>query len=381
MVIGIKDIFKMLGIVIISACAVFVCTLFLNYNQDLKGIEDLIQTNIMQQFYDALLMTGKVVCSLSGGCLLLTSVVMLCFYIKHYIDTHRKELGILKALGYSNLRIASGFWVFGLNIFLGTALGYAGAYSIMPYFYSVQNKDHALLEEVTLHFHFSIMFYLVILPTIIFAIISVCYGYFKLGMPVLELLKGKTILKIRTGKKDTDLPFLKDLRKNTVRQRRTLVFFIAFASFCYSAMLQMSVGMEELASIMMSVIILLIGILLAFVTLFLAVTTIVRSNTKTMAMMRVFGYSTQECSKAILSGYRPAAYIGFAIGTVYQYTLLKIMVSVVFKDVENVPDYNFDVWAFIITLVSFVILYELIMYWYARKMSKVSIKEIMLDAD
>lgn len=380
MIIGIKDIFKMIGIIIISACAVFICTLFLNYNMDISCIEDLITTQEMQMFYDAQVMTGKVVSAVSGGCLLLTSVVMLCFYIKHYIDTHRKELGILKAMGYSNVRIASGFWAFGLSIFAGTGIGYAGAHCIMPKFYSVQNEDK-LLPEVSMHFQPLLMLCLVILPTLIFALLSILYSYLKLGTPVLELLKGKAVEKVKTVKVNSDMPFLKELQKNTVRQRKSLIFFTAFAAFCYSAMMQMSCGMDELASVMMAIMCLVIGVILAFVTLFLAITTVVNSNIKTLSMMSVFGYSADECSKAILSGYRPIAYIGFAIGTIYQYALLKITVSVVFKDIENVPDYNFDVPAFIITLISFAILYEIIMYCYTRKISKISVKEIMLDAD
>lgn len=380
MVIGIRDIFKMIGIIIISACAVFVCTLFLNFNIDLKSIEHLIDSQVMRMFYDAQVMTGKVVCILSGGCLLLTSVVMLCFYIKHYIDTHRKELGILKALGYSNLRIARGFWVFGFSVFLGTVLGYGGAHIFMPGFYAQQNKDK-LLPDVSMSFQPSLLLGLVILPTLVFALLSVFYSYIKLRTPTLELLRGKTTAKVRAAKGNIEMPFLKELEKSTVRQRRTLVFFIAFAAFCYAAMMQMSCSMDELASVMMSVMIMLIGIILAFVSLFLAITTVVKSNIKTASMMRVFGYSVKECSKAVLNGYRPVAYVGFAIGTIYQYTLLKIMVSVVFRDIENVPDYQFDVPAFIITLLSFAILYEVIMYCYTRELGKASVKEIMLDAE
>lgn len=380
MVIGIRDIFKMVGIIIISACAVFVCTLFLNFNIDLKNIEPLIDSQEMRMFYDAQIMTGRVVCMLSGGCLLLTSVVMLFFYIKHYIDTHRKELGILKALGYSNLRIARGFWVFGFSVFLGTVLGYGGAHIIMPAFYAQQNKDK-LLPDVSMHFQPSLLLGLVILPTLLFALLSVFYSYIKLGTPVLELLKGKAVAKVRATKANTEMPFLEELQKSMVRQRRALVFFIAFAAFCYAAMMQMSCSMDELSSVMMSVMILLIGIILAFVSLFLAITTVVKSNIKTVSVMHVIGYSRQECSRAVLSGYRPIAYVGFALGTIYQYVLLKIMVSVVFRDIENIPDYNFDVPAFIITLISFAVLYEIIMHCYTRELGKISIKEIMLDAE
>lgn len=115
MIISIKDSFKLVGILVISACAVFVCALFLNYNIDVQGIESQI-TAQARPLYDAVVMTGKVVSAVSGGCLLITSAVMMVFYIKHYIDSHRRELGILKAIGYSNLRIAREFWVFGLSV-------------------------------------------------------------------------------------------------------------------------------------------------------------------------------------------------------------------------------------------------------------------------
>lgn len=380
MVVGIKDIFKMIGIMIISACAVFVCTLFMNFNIDIKGVKDQLSTETMLVFYDALVMTGKVVCALAGGCLLLTSVVLLCFYIKHYIDTHRKELGILKAMGYSNMRIAGGFWVFGFSVFIGTAIGYAGAHIIMPMFYEVQNDD-SIIPEVIMHFQPSLMAWLIIFPSLLFAILSIFYSYMKLGTPVLDLLRGKEVHKIKKHKRNSDYPFLLELKKNTVKQRKSLVFFIAFASFCYADMIQMSFSMDELASLLMGIMIMMIGMILAAVTLFLAITTVVKSNQKTIAMMKVFGYSIKDCTKAVLSGYRPIAYIGFVIGTVYQYGLLKLMVSVVFKDVANVPEYHFDIPVFIFTLLSFAILYEFIMYWYTRKMNKISIKEIMLDSE
>lgn len=128
-----------------------------------------------QCFYNAQVSTAKVVCLVSGGCLLLTAIVMLLFYIKHYIDTHKKELGILKALGYSNIKIAKSFWVFGISIFIGTVTGYAGAFLIMPWFYALQNEDK-MLPEITINFHPSILFYFVVLPT-------VCFRHFQFIMP------------------------------------------------------------------------------------------------------------------------------------------------------------------------------------------------------
>ena len=124
---------------------------------------------------------------------------------------------------------------------------------------------------------------------------------------------------------------------------------------------------------------LMIGLALAFTTLFLAITTVINGNTKTIAMMRVFGYSQKECCKAILGGYRPMSYIGFAIGTGYQYALLRIMVDIVFRDVEGVPAYEFDLPVMLITLVVFILVYEILMFVYSKKIKKISIKEIMIE--
>ena len=314
--------------------------------------------------------------------MLLTAVVMLLFYIKHYIDTHKKELGILKALGYSNLKIAKSFWVFGISTFIGTAIGYAGAFLIMPWFYALQNEDK-LLPEITINFHPSILFYFVVLPTVCFSSLSVCYAWYKLKKPVLLLLKDHLQTASKTPRrrieKNRELSFVEDLKRNTLKSKKALVFFIIFASFCFSAMTQMSFNMKDLSSEMMGVMMLVIGLVLAFTTLFLAITTVINGNTKTIAMMRVFGYSQKECCRAILGGYRPMSYIGFAIGTVYQYGLLRLTVDIIFKDFEGIPEYEFDFPVMIISLVVFIAIYEILMYAYSEKIKKISIKEIMIE--
>ncbi len=301
MLVGIKNVSKLIGISIIACCAVLVCTMFLNFYFDIRLIESEITSELSMFFYNAQVSTAKVVCLVSGGCLLLTAIVMLLFYIKHYIDTHKKELGILKALGYSNIKIAKSFWVFGISIFIGTVTGYS------------------------------------------------------------------------------ELSFVEYLKRNTLKSKKALVFFIIFASFCFSAMTQISFSMKDLSSEMMGVMMLVIGLVLAFTTLFLAITTVINGNTKTIAMMRVFGYSQKECCRAILGGYRPLSYIGFIIGTVYQYGLLRLMVDIVFKDVEGVPTYKFDFPTMLISLACFITIYEIMMYIYSEKIKKISIKEIMIE--
>ncbi|MBD5520072.1 MAG: ABC transporter permease [Lachnospiraceae bacterium] len=385
MIVGIKDGMKLIGIFIMSFCAVFVCTLFLNYNIDFAGIKDQITTPELMVLFDALLATGKVVSALAGGCLLLTSGIMLVFYIRNYIDTHKKELGILKALGYSNLRIAKDFQVFALSVFAGTAVGFGGAFLMMPAFYRTQGKD-GLLPEITLHFHPMLAVELIIIPTVAFALLAVGYACIKLRQPAIDLLKERLSMprkpfsgKVKEDASADGIPFLKEVQSATLRSKKTLVFFVAFGSFCYSSMMQMSGSMDELASEMFACMVFIIGVLLSSITLLLAITTVVHGNTKTIAMMRVFGYTHEECKRAVLGGYRPWAYLGFVIGSIYQYAILKIMVSVVFKDWDNVPEYKFDVKTCIIVLISFAILYKLIMYCYAGKIKKVLLKEVMME--
>lgn len=382
MLIGIKNASKLIGISIISCCAVLVCTMFLNFYLDIQSIENEITSELSMIVYNAQVSTAKVVCLVSGGCLLITSVIMQMFYIKHYIETHKKELGILKALGYSNLKVAKNFGVFGVSTFIGTAIGFGAAFLLMPWFYALQNEDK-ILPVIAIHFHPMVFIYFVILPTVGFSLLAIGYACCKLKKPVLWLLKNnsKSLIKAKKYKEDNciECSFIADLKRTTLRSKKTLIFFIIFGSFCFSSMTQMSFSMKDLSSVMMGAMMLVIGLAIAFTTLFLAITTVIKENTKTISMMRVFGYSQKECCKAILGGYRPMSYIGFAIGTVYQYVLLRIMIDIVFRNVADVPHYQLDFPNILISLVAFIIVYEILMFAYSDKIKKISMKEIMLE--
>ena len=379
MIIGIKDAARLVGIAVIACCAVFVCSLFLHYNLDLAAMEDEITTEAGIAMHHAQVSTGKVTSAVSGGCLAMTSAVMLLFYVKNYIDTHGKELGILKALGYSERKIAGHFWVFGVSVFAGCALGYAGAFLYLPTFYDLQNADR-LFPEIGVQLHPLLAFLLVLAPAVIFSGVSVLYAYLKLKGPTLDLLKEKQVYQAKESKKETKaLPFLKDLTRSTLKSRKALAFFAAFSAFCFSAMVQMAMSMKDLSSEAFAMMMLTIGLILAYTTLFLSLSSVVKGNTKTIAMMRVFGYDHGDCSRAILGGYRPFSYIGFVIGTVYQYGLLKLMVTVVFADVGNVPAYHFDWVACVITIALFILSYEIVMYGYSRRIKKLPLKSVMLE--
>jgi len=379
MLVGIKDVAKLVAIIIVTCCAVFVCTLFLSYNIDIAQVKDEITTEQGKIIYEAIVSTGKVVVIVSGGCLAITSIIMLIFYIKNYIDSHGKELGILKALGYSNGEVASHFWIFGLSVLVGCLLGHLAAWGYLPTFYEVQNKEQ-LFPNISPQFHWLLTLGIIGLPSIFFIGLSVLYAYFKMKVPVLHLLKDIQKIKVKKQKKETkEENFIQEVKKNTLRSRKILVFFMGFSAFCFSAMTQMSFSMNDLSSESFSWMIISIGLILAFMTLLMSLTSVLKANHKTIAMMKVFGYSQKECTKAVLDGYRPVSYLGFLIGTVYQYVLLKLVVTLFFSSYENMPEYHFNWKICLGCLLAFYCIYEVFLYTYSKKINKLSVKEIMLE--
>ncbi|MCL1806160.1 MAG: ABC transporter permease [Oscillospiraceae bacterium] len=383
MIIRPKDAAKLFGISIMCFCAVLISTMFLNSNIDMARIKDQITDPDALLLHDMVVSSGKMTSAVTGGALALTTVVILLFYVKHYIDTHKSELGILKALGYSNWKIARSFWVFGLSVFTGAALGFGGAFALMPAFYRQMRSDE-LLPDTPLRFNPILVMYLVVLPALAFSALAVLYSHRKLKRPALELIRGTSNVRVKkaklNGKQKPDAPFLRELKQSTVRSRFSLVFFIWFASFCYAASVVMSFSMPEVSSDMMAVLMAGIGIVLAVTTLFIAVTTVIKGNAKTIAMLRVFGYSDRECARAILSGYRPITYVGFALGSIYQHGLMLMALSMfIGNDALELPDYSFHWQACIISFISFVVMYEIFMRVYAAKIKRIPLKEVMME--
>ena len=275
MVVSFKNSIKLFGISIMMCCAICVCNMFMNYLIDLKSVEALVDGPAGKALYDAYVSTGVVCCACSGGCLSATSLVMLFFYIKHYIDSHSKQIGILKALGYSNFKIAKSFSIFALSIFIGCLLGYLLSFAIMPMYYHMQNQTD-LIPHVNINIHFELFAILVLAPTIAFGLIAIFYSVKKLNQPTVNLIKGIT----KTKGKNTDSKdkgnFVKEMKSSVLKSRKTLVFLIGLSSFCFSAMIQMSTSMDELASVMMGLMIFIIGVILAFTTLYIATSTVIR---------------------------------------------------------------------------------------------------------
>lgn len=375
MVISFKSLLKLSCIFIVACCAAFVCTLFLSYNADLEAIAENITSGEALVLLGAQRSMGKVTVAVTGGCLGATSAVMLLFYVKNYTDAHSRELGILKALGYSDISVARKFAIFGLSMFLGCAAGYAAGFLYLPRFYAVQNAD-GMFPEMSPAFHPEIFFALVIAPSAVFSVLAVLFALIRLRAPALDLMYCRRNIKVKQRAYNEKLSFLKALKRDTLKAHKLLAFFVAFSAFCFSAMVQMSFSMNELASNTFAAMILSIGLILAYTSLLMSLSSAVKSNAETIALMHALGYSSAQCRRAVLGAYRPLAYIGFAIGTAYQYGLLKLVVTMIFSDVADMPEYNFNLRALLIALAAFIVSYEAIMFLYSFRLKKLTLKMV-----
>ena len=352
MVVSSKDLRKLSVVSIISFCAVLVSTLFINFYLDLQSIEVEKLSLPAKAYYDAQVLIAKFVSLVSGGVLSLLAVLLLFFYIKQFIDDHKEELGILKALGYQNVELAKHFWIFSCSVFLGALLGFASSFFFMKDFYDLRNQK-GFLPTIEIHFHWQLFLAMVILPTLLFALLGIGYALIKLKQPSLYLLKRFELAQVKQKHHKTK-------------------------AFSFAAMMQLSLGMKDFIDGTIQVMMMGIGILLSLSILLLCLGTVVQENKASLALMKAFGYSKKECSLVIFARYRVVAYLGFVLGTVYQYGLMKLLLKVIVKDAKGVPDYAFDVQLCLIAFLAFVILYELLLAYYVKTIEGLTLKEVML---
>lgn len=379
MFVSVKDGLRLIGVVLICACAAFVCFLFLTYSMELRSIADDIPEGPAQVIYDAQLATSNVVVAVTGGCLVSTAVVVLCFYVGQYVNDHAKELGVLKALGWTRFEISRSFAVFGLSAFIGALAGCLAATLELPAFLGTMNED-GLLPDMELTVHPELIFYIAVLPGLAFSVFAVLYAAHKLKRSAVALMKG--LPEPSTAKRpvrESDLPFLASVRKSVLRSSRALAFFVFIGGFCFACMLQMSASMQDLSSEMMGTMMLVIGLVLAITCLLLSVSSAVRRAMPAAAIMHASGYTGAECRSALLGGFRPAAYAGFTVGTIYQFVLLRTILDVFFADYPNLPDYSFDTPLMFLCLGLFLVLYEGGIVLASRRLTRVQMRELATE--
>lgn len=375
MVISVKSALRLIGVAIVLFCAAFVCTFFLNFYLDVLPLRDEVP-EAMLPLYEAQLATAEMCCAITGGVLTLIACVMVLFYVKLYADEHCKELGTLKALGYSAQRLATSFLLFGLSAFIGCASGYGLGHAVMPFVYKQLTIDGLTVD---IRYRAELLFAVVVAPTVVLGAVAYLCAYVRLKKPALSILKGERKQRETKGAAEkSEGGFLKEMCVKTVTSNKLLTFFVAFSAFCFSAMVQMSASMESLVDGTMGWMILAIGVILAGTSVFMALTSLVKNTSKSIAVMKTFGYSLAR-RVTVFAGFVPFALLGFALGTAYQYSLLTLMINLVFKNVGEVPEYSFNVKVMFITLAAFVACYAAVTAILVAKVNKVSVKQIMQE--
>ena len=379
---SIKDLYRLVVVSVISFCAVFVSNLFLNFYLDICLLDQTNWLPEIQAAYDAQVAISWLIASVSGAVLSLTSMLLLFFYIRQFIDQHKPELGILKAMGYKNWEISRKFWIFSLPVGLGTGVGYFSSFAMMPHFYQLRNQS-GVLPEITIRQHWSLFLFLVVLPTLAFSGLAILYATYCLRLPALDLLKRvsssqKSPKRKATKKIRKDRPFLKDFSASLLWSRKLLIFFVIFGSMCFSAMIQLSYGMKELTDETIQIMMMSIGTVLSVAILYLSLGVLLQENQETLAIMKVFGYSKNDCYKSLFAPYRFLAFLGFVLGTGYQYGIMQLLLRLMEKSIAQKVEYDFDFGVCLITLLVFTLVYESFIYLSSRKIDQLTIKQVML---
>ena len=379
---SIKDLYRLVVVSVISFCAVFVTNLFLNFYLDISLLDQTNWLPEIQAAYDAQVAISWLIASISGAVLSLTSMLLLFFYIRQFIDQHKPELGILKAMGYKNWEISRKFWIFSLPVGLGTGVGYFSSFAMMPHFYQLRNQS-GVLPEITIMQHWSLFLFLVVLPTLAFTALAVLCASYYLRLPALDLLKRvsssqKSPKRKATKKIRKDRSFLKDFSASLLWSRKLLIFFVIFGSMCFSAMIQLSYGMKELTDEIIQSMMMSIGTVLSVAILYLSLGVLLQENQETLAIMKVFDYSKNECRKSLFAPYRFLAFLGFVLGTGYQYGIMQLLLRLIEKSIAQKVEYDFDFGVCLITLLVFTLVYESFIYLSSRKIDQLTIKQVML---
>lgn len=371
MIVSFRDGLKFISVSVVCFCAVFVCTFFLNYYFDVLPLSSTAGEHM--PLVTAQLATAKFTCGISGGVLGCIAALTAVFYTKTYINRNSKKIATFKAMGYSATEISASFTVFGLSVFCGCALGFGLGWAVMPAMYKLLTIDGLIVK---INFHISLPFLLVAAPTAVFTALIFAFARIALNKPVMQILKGSDKkVKIKREHKS----FMADMIWGTLRSKKALAFFVAFSAFCFSAMVQMGLSMQDYSSVEMGLIILLIGVVLALTSAVMALTSLVESNSRNLAILKAVGYSSPKRIVATFAAFIPFVAVGFALGTLYQHLLLEIMIGVVFRGVAQVPAYKFDFGCFFVTAAAFTVVFAALFAFYFHKANRVSVKEITAE--
>lgn len=375
--VSIKTTLKSYGVIIICFCTIFLETLFLSYKLDLKELDPTLFTQLQLDIYNAQVSMCNMMNLISIFILGLFSFVLLFFSIERYIEENKQNMGVLKAIGYTNNKLSLSLMKYSIPVFIGSLLGYIIALLFSKLFYNTMNKDH-VYPDVSFSFNIYLCLILILTLAILTLIFAYLVGRIKLKMSPLDMInqvkkskKGKMIKEKKT--------FLTEVRSTMLKNNIPLILFVGFATLCFSATIQMSFSIYNQAntSPLFFWMMFLIGILLGITIMILAFRFIFTNNKKHLSILKAYGYENKECYYAIYGGYLIVAIISFIIGTIYQAILMSIMFKI-FSSAYEIK-YHFDFLALIYSLIIFIITYISINVYYYNRISKLKLDSLNCD--
>lgn len=163
---------------------------FFNFNYGslvIANSEDLRSGSMKQSFN-----MQNIIYSAISFIVLLAAVFIVLSYVKKEIELQKKQLGLVKALGYNNKEISTGFTLlFFIVSLLSTGIGFALGLPLQMRFNSL--SDFGLfLPMSTVHFSVLALVLSVIFTTIIFTLASFLQAYNSLSKDPLLLIYDRT---------------------------------------------------------------------------------------------------------------------------------------------------------------------------------------------
>jgi hypothetical protein len=375
--VSIKSTLKSVGVILICFCAIFLETLFISYRADIQSLDTSVFNEIQMNFYNAQVSMCNMMNIISLGILGLFSFILLFFSIERYIDENKANMGVLKALGYTKNKIAVSLMKFAIPTFVGCLLGYLVALIFSKLFYTTMNADH-LVPDFSFTFRPLFFVGLIFIPTILVIGFSFEVGRLKLKGSPLDMINQREKNK-KTKMVKENGSFLKELRSTMLKNHLTLIIFVAFATLCFSANVQMAFTMyhEANTSVLFFWMILGIGLLLGVTIMILAFRFVFQGNKNYMAMLKAYGYQDKECYYALYGGYPLVSFFSFLFGTAYQ----AILMSFMFKEFTSTYgiEYSFDFYALAYSLVIFILVYGIINIVSYIKIKKIPMNQLNVD--
>lgn len=129
--------------------------------------------------------------------------------------------------------------------------------------------------------------------------------------------------------------------------------------------------------VILSVMLFICGLVVGFITLSLSLAGVVNGNRRYIALMKMSGYTLKECNLAVIDGYRIVAVAGFVISVPYTIVLCTVMFRIISANSDIAYPVSISPVSIGCCLLLTVGIVELILWYFKRKLQKISFREIM----